>query len=221
MITFKINTSGSHAFWQMTARDTNRRIERDDNKPVENGCQTYEIDKSETGYFFQYNGQTAYLLNYNDNDREFSYRTSVDIEGLSFKRNKIIFNTVNVKLRIPKNSGTDVTHSIERDDLEKYLEKEELSDDKTAIYNLKILKGARFFILGRKEINNQILDGSGFFKLLIDGNISKYISVRANSIKGVASDFLISDAYFAGLSRKKKPIIVANAHYWKEDLKAD
>jgi hypothetical protein len=227
MINIAIQENGSKFLWQITARDTNEVIRRDSpDVTTEGNLKTFEVPESEAGYFFQYNGHTAFLLNIVRNSvagtTSISYRMISDVGGLDFDGNKIVFDIMTVKLRVPPLARfvggiqtAPIIHNLEQH--EPLVDPKPDRPNEPVVYRLKILKGAKFLMLSSATIEGVVRLGNETFKILPDGDVQKYVSVRASSIEGIAKDVPILGAFYAGWSRTKKPVIIANRLYWNAD----
>lgn len=218
-----VDNKRSFAEWQITARESNWRFDSKNLKDNERGRPfTFSVPESETGYFFQYNGHTAFVIDIekNGDNTTINYRNVPDIRGLKFTDNKITFDTALVKLRIPKRINKQGhKFSVERDKLNLYEKSGEVGNGEILKYDLYMMKGARFWLLGENPANET---GNNFFKIMPDGNVKKIMIIRASSIEGASDDIVVSDAFYAGQTKTskkgiRKPLIIANTNHWLPD----
>jgi len=207
-----IDPDYARANWQITARESGQKFEASVLNAI-GKVTTIKIHRSNTGYLFQYNGHTAFLLDIDDAG-QVTYRVQPEIDSFDLSiPQKIIFKTRTVLFKRPAKLDKNVTVGIDRDFYDQY------DQNGKGAYKMKILEGARLFISGEKVMDTSRVTGSNFFKLLPSGAIQKIIIVRSGSIEGGSDDIPVSDAFITNRvkvtnSKKRNPKIQVNLMFW-------
>lgn len=253
-ITLTINPNGSFAHWQITEREGYetfgvKKSKDINDKDIEPGeTVTIKIPKADMGgYNFQYNGHTAFLLDFIKDDYwesgALKIRNNEEAHGLNLINQPdeipiIQFNVRNIKFIVPPNAikigDKDINYSIEKDELFAYPQNSDGKDSEVADsnhkpipptsgnwkINMKIMKGARFFMpCSATTPNGGILHSSTHFVLNPEGNLRRYITVRDNGTDMRTVRPELFDAMYVRFSPSKEtktPIIKVNPGFWRE-----